>query len=210
MFPTDITPAAEAAQHVKTQEYQAATNVLNQMGMIKSNADTLTIGRGTAVQLVIHRIPKGEITPQSEPAGTLPFPPPDTPGQTRSDALHRALKRRAKNAVLRDLIIHLGIPAEPDETDNQSPHHLLKNPTVKREISRTAAKAVKDRFPNTKHRGQVQEAYRTLHEFVTSPILLQATKVAGQAATLHDLSTFLKHRKKLVSAARRNPNAAIL
>ena len=211
MFPTDVTPsAAEAAQHVKTQGYQAATNVLNQMGMIESNANTLTIGRGTAIQSVIRRTPKGEITPQSELAGTLPLLPPDTPGQTRFDALHRAFKRRAKNAVLMDLIIHLGIPTEPDETDNQSPHHLLKNPAVRREISRTAAKAVKDRFPNTKHADQVQEAYRTLHEFITSPILLQATKAAGQAATIHDLSTFLKHRKKLLPAARRNPNAAIL
>ena len=211
MFPTDITPsAAEAVQHVKTQGYQAATNVLNEMGMIESDANTLTIGRGTAVQLVIHRTPKGEITPQGQLDGILPLLLPDTPGQTRFDALHRAFKRRAKNAVLMDIIIHLGIPAEPDETDNQSPHHLLKDPTVKRAISRTAAKAVKDRFPNTKHRDQAQEAYSTLHQFITNPIVLQATKVAGQAATLHDLSTFLKHRKKLINAARRNPNATIL
>ena len=207
---TTTTSAAEAAAHVRTQGYQTATNTLRDMGIIEHNGNTLTIGRGTAVQSVITRTPDGQITPQSELAGTLPLLPVDEPQRTRFDALHQALKRRAKNAVLRDLIIHLEIPTEPEDSDNDSTHHLLKHPTVKKEISRTATRAVKDLFPQTTHQDHALRVYTTLHQFIGNPTLKQVTKIAGQAATIHDLSTFLKHRRKITTAARSHPNEVIL
>lgn len=197
------------ALHIKEAGYAAAKQALKNTGIIAQFSNHLTIGQGSALESTITKDAQGAVIPTTQLAGSLPLQPTGPHDPTRFDTLHQAMKRRARNAILTDLILHLGIPAQSD-----TPHPnetLITDPKVRRQVSQTALKAVRDHLnTNAPWPRQVEQAYRKLHDFIGQNTVRETIRTAGQAATLRDLSTFTLHHRTFAKAAAIHPNATML
>ena len=207
--PDNPQPVQAAALHIKEAGYTAAKQALKNTGIIVQFRRYLTIGQGSALESTITKDAQGAIIPPAQLAGSLPLQPTGPQDPTRFDALRQAMIRRARNAILTDLILHLGIPTQSNTPHPNEP--LITDPKVRRQVSRTALKAVRDHL-NSKAPWpqQVEQAYRKLHDFIGQDTVRETLRTAGQAATVRDASTFTLHHQTFAKAAAIHPNATML
>ena len=198
----------ELMESIRGPASDKARATLQGSSIMETDGDTLIIGRGTQVETRITRRP---VSTRGRVYNHDSFPlrqPPDT----RFDAVHHSLTRRAEEAVLAELQELLDINPQ----DNEAGHHDY-SPAFRLYISsgvRKAAAATAQSIANSQEFGYQRNpgtaGYEALHALLGNSRVNEACRILGNDATLDDLNLFNIHAKAMRDAHRKNPNAALI
>ena len=186
----------------------AARAALQGSKLMQINRDTFIVGKGTQVETRITR----ESAPVRKRLHNHDAFPLKQPLDSRFNAVHRSLIKRAKDSILNALQELLNIDPTGLNSPSENPTPALcayTSPSLRQAVI-AAAQAI----ANTKEFGYQRNpgtaGFQALHAFLGKKRVDEVCRIIGADATLGDLNLFNIHAKALRDTHKRNPNAAII